>query len=289
MLSHNHQRGILELINLVKVDDSFEIKISSNKNIRAIGNVVLIFLFCVGGPVAAHIYNNFKHGLENTMAVTWYGVSPSDIELRNSIAFFIVTAKTLDTACIQFTNSVRNAQKVGIVSREEVIKEYLRIRKVFSVVSCSLGPLLLMIVITGNLGACTNLVWVFRDTTMSNLSRFSTFNFICGFICLLWFSAHASNQLSLVLPFLSLRIPDPSCGSRNSNVLLRNIVIHEISSGSVGLKPCGIFVITYDFIARMMIILMSNAAIVLQNFDVIMTKWALMINKAETDNEQCRK
>ncbi|CAL8144690.1 unnamed protein product [Orchesella dallaii] len=197
----------------------------------------------------------------------------------SAIALFIVTAKALDITCIHFTNSIRDTQKT--VTRTEVIQGFLMIRKAFSIVNHSLGPLLLIVVIMGNLGTCTNFVWAFKDSTISTLAKFGTFNFIIGFMYFIFISARASSRLSMLVRFLS--IPDPSCRNRSFNILLKNIVTHEISTGNVGLKPWRVFVITFDFIAGMMIMLLSNAAMVLQNFGAIIAKRDFV--NAEIDKE----
>ncbi|CAL8144711.1 unnamed protein product [Orchesella dallaii] len=57
----------------------------------------------------------------------------------------------------------------------------------------------------------------------------------------------SSDQLFLAARFLSL--PDTRLSSRSTSTLRKNIMIHEISSGKVGLNWCNIFIVTYSFVA----------------------------------------
>ncbi|CAL8144714.1 unnamed protein product [Orchesella dallaii] len=57
----------------------------------------------------------------------------------------------------------------------------------------------------------------------------------------------------------------------SSTSLGKLIAIHEINSGSVGLRSSGFFVVSYSFIAGMFVTILSNSAIVLQYFELLLT------------------
>ncbi|CAL8144751.1 unnamed protein product [Orchesella dallaii] len=115
----------------------------------------------------------------------------------SSLTLLVMTAKTLESGCIHFATSIRDAQKFFSISSDELLM----------------------------------------------VSRF-----LIG-------GLHSPPQR------ISTNSISKGCGN-----IGKFIAIHEINSGKVGLRSSGFFVLSYGFIAGMMVTLMSNSAIVLQNF-----------------------
>ncbi|CAL8144693.1 unnamed protein product [Orchesella dallaii] len=140
MLSSRSQSGILELTNLIAGNHNHDTQspykiVRSKKNVWVVGGVLLILFFCTAGAFTSSIVNLVRQGLANAIKSTWYAaikdLAQDDLNelhwwkkvisfiiiltqidqqmiIGSALALLILMAKTLESICVHFTNSVRD-------------------------------------------------------------------------------------------------------------------------------------------------------------------------------------
>ncbi|CAL8144720.1 unnamed protein product [Orchesella dallaii] len=304
MISSSTQIRLLELVNLIKGDKTRTL--DTNKRLRVYGEVVFISVISIIMPMYIDVNSFVTMEFKKKLQFKWYSfieldkkkadsvlstadsshddfswwkgvisciLVMSDIDqicmAGGSLVLFVLTGKTMEAVCIHFVSSIRDTQKFCSVSSDEIIMKFWKIRRAFAILSCSFGMALIMLVISNGTRTCVGIIWVFRTETASSNVINMLIN-IAVFIYFLFLAANASNQL-LIVPRL-LNTLDSHHHRRNgsSTCLKKIIAVHEINSGSVGLCSSGFFVVSYGFITGMLVTVMSNSAIVLQYFELLL-------------------
>ncbi|CAL8144717.1 unnamed protein product [Orchesella dallaii] len=307
MISSNTKHGMSELVTLIK-DDKTRSVTKNGQKLRVFGEVALFLALAILTPMSLQVQTIQNVGLKKELQSKWYhfielnekkanqvmysvaaDYSPEDFpwwkgvvsflfllsELDmevimggSSLILFVLMGKTLEAICIHFVSSIRDTQKFCSISSDEIIMKFWKIRRAFDIVSRSFGLALLLTVIFNGIRTCVGIVWMFRtqipfSTAIGMVSDITVFIY---FLCL---AASASNQLLMVSRFLNTLDYHRHRKNGSSTSLRKLIVVHEITSGSVGLYSSLLSVISYGFIAGLAVTLMSNSALVLQYFDLV--------------------
>ncbi|CAL8144708.1 unnamed protein product [Orchesella dallaii] len=309
-LSSSRQSRLLEFINLIKDDTHHGAKgkLFLRENAWILGKVLMVSSVCIVFYAYYMVQMYFRQGVEIVIRSTWYSLVEMDrskakttntdelegFELWKkliggilvlaqldhqfligiSLALLILVATTLESSCAHFICSIRDTRKYCVVSCEEIIFRFWRIRKAFQIVSHVLGSITLLVTTVQGLMVCINVVWIFKSPDVPFSATVNIFASGSGCIYFLFLAAKASEKLYMLTRFVDVPNFHFRTKHSSSNFLRQHIMMYEISSRKVGLYPCNTFVVTYGFIAGLVVTLLSNAAIVLQSFDMMFAKFA---------------
>ncbi|CAL8144748.1 unnamed protein product [Orchesella dallaii] len=307
MTSSSTHDGLVQLVTLIK-DDKTGFLLTKKKRLCVIVVVVFFSVVNIIIPMCIRTQSNFRFGIKKQLQFIWYSffelndkkanqlmysaladyshedfpwwkgavsflvvlseVDQEAVIAGSSLVLFVMMAITVESMCSHFARSICDVQKFYWVSNDEITMKFWKIRRIFTIFSFSFGLVLLMNVMFNGIRTCVTIIWVFRSPKPS-LTNISMLGNIAAFIYFLCVAAKASNKLLKVSRFLNTMDFRHQRKNGSCKSLGKLIAVHEINSGSVGLCSSGFFIVTYGFIAGMMVTLMSNSAIVLQYYELM--------------------